>query len=155
MSKIARSGFLAQRRAKSESGRRCGDRRPGLKLDGMTPTHTVLHLHLHLHASEVRARRTRRLTDRPAYWRACREADLAHYADLMSMAARADDPHLRTALTRIAARAREEIDDSIHAARVIDDALKVAVERVAARQIRQARSNGEAPRLKVGWAKAK
>jgi hypothetical protein len=68
----------------------------------------------------------------------------------MSMAARADDPHLRTALTRIAARAREEIDDSIHAARVIDDALKVAVERVAARQIRQARSNGEASRLKVG-----
>ena len=115
----------------------------------MSFANTVLHLHLHLHerASESR---TRRLTDRPAYWRACREADLKHYADLMSMATRADDPHLRTALTRIAARAREEIDDSIHAARVIDDALKVAVERVAARQIRQARSNGEASRLKVG-----
>jgi hypothetical protein len=62
---------------------------------------------------------------------------------------------MRAALVRRAAGVRDEIDDVLDAARVIDAAIMPAVERASARQSRQAHSNGEAPRLKVGWAKAK
>jgi hypothetical protein len=122
----------------------------------MTPPelHLQIHLHLHEDAAEYRARRTRRLTDRPAYLRASHEADLAHYADLMRMTARADDPHLRAAMLKIADRVGLEIADVVDARRTIAASIAPAVERVAARRIRQARSNAEAPHLKVGGAKA-
>ena len=64
----------------------------------------------------------------------------------MSMAARADDPHMRAALLKIAARAGQEIADAVDARNVIDDCA-LAVERVAARRIRQAPSNAEAPSI--------
>jgi hypothetical protein len=131
---------------------------PG-KLAGMRPA-IALHVHLHLHLHEnaevwaKRARQARRMTDSPAYRQACREADVRYYHDLVAQARATDDEHLRSALLRLAKRVRDEINDSLDARRVID-ACALAVERASARQMRQARSNGEAPRLKVGWAKAK
>jgi hypothetical protein len=106
----------------------------------MRPALTVLHLHLHLHenASDYRARRTQRMIDSPAYRRACRDADLEHYADLMRMADRADDPHLLAALLKIAKRARAEIADTRDARNVIHDCA-LAVERATVRKIGQMR----------------
>jgi hypothetical protein len=98
------------------------------------------HFHLHLHENvEYRARRTRRLTDRAAYLRASDEATLAYLADLTRSAASTSDPHLKHALTRIAARTQAEVDAALDAANVIHDSFKLAVERATVRKISQMR----------------